>query len=389
MTQLLTSAAESACDLLDSLRALYDAAGFGLESLDGLVEVIRRIAAGDFHPAVVWPIYAADTPDKPALVQGERCFTWRQANARINRLANALHSIDVESGDRVAIMLGNSIEWFEAMAGCQKIGGAVVFVSYRYAAPELRYLLENSGATVVIFDVKYARSFVKRTRAPSRQDRGRGRNEQGAVRPYEMFLARLGGRAARGVATQWKPGDPLYFGNHGKAEGRGARPGSRPGSRRYWGLLRRVPFRRSDRHLIAAPLYHATGSGFAALHLWLGATLVHSREVRSNRFPRERSIASSITTSALVPTMLRAVRRRPRPRGRASSILSSIRISVSTGAALGEPSSAPCARLRRCPLRSLRLDRDGPRDGRRSGRQTCVPRHDRSTLSGGRRDAAR
>src|SRR5206468_326598 len=69
MAEMLSGAAGAAFGLLDAVRSLYAATGFGIESLGGLVEVIRRLAAGDFHPAIVWPIYAADTPDKLALVE--------------------------------------------------------------------------------------------------------------------------------------------------------------------------------------------------------------------------------------------------------------------------------------------------------------------------------
>ena len=337
MTQLLTSAAEAACDLLDTLRALYDAAGFGLESLDGLVEVTRRVAAGDFHPAVVWPIYAADTPDKPALVQGERCFTWRQANARINRLANALHSIDVESGDRIAIMLGNSIEWFEAMAGCQKVGASAVFVSYRYTAPEVRYLLENSGATVFLFDVKYA-SVVHEATAELGFEQDRlvavGPEQGSGFVPYEIFLA-LGSEDE--PPAEWRRGGSrtiLYTsGTTGKPKG-AVRDLAKARLTEVLGLLRRVPFRRSDHHLIAAPLYHATGSGFAAAHLSLGATLYILEKFDPIEFlatvDREK-----ITTSALVPTMLRAILDEPAEE-RAKFDTSSLRVIVTTGSALPE-----------------------------------------------------
>src|SRR5262245_35849132 len=67
VAELLSAVAEAAFDLFDTLRSLYAATGFGVESLGGFVEVVRRLAAGDFHPAIIWPIYAADTPDKLAL----------------------------------------------------------------------------------------------------------------------------------------------------------------------------------------------------------------------------------------------------------------------------------------------------------------------------------
>jgi fatty-acyl-CoA synthase len=338
VAELLSDAAEAAFDLFDTLRSLYAAAGFGVESLGGFVEVVRRLAAGDFHPAVIWPIYAADTPDKLALVEGERSLTWRQANARINRLANALRSIGVEPGDRIAIMLRNSLEWFEAMAGCQKVGAFPVFVSYRYTSPEVRYLLENSGATLVLFDVAHS-SVVRESTAGLRFERDRrvvvGPEQEGdGFVPYEIFLA-LGSEDE--PPAEWRRGTSrtiLYTsGTTGKAKG-AVRDLLKASPREMLGLLRRVPFRHSDRHLVAAPLYHATGSGFATIHLSLGATLYILEKFDPVGFlaavDREK-----ITTTALVPTMLRAVLEQPAEE-RAKFDTTSIRMIVTTGSALSE-----------------------------------------------------
>jgi fatty-acyl-CoA synthase len=338
VSEIICAAAKAACDAVDTLRRLYDAAGFGVASFDGLVEVTRRVAAGDLHPAVLWPIYAADMPDKPALVQGERCLTWLQANTRINRLANALHSVGVESGDRIAIMLRNSIEWFEAMAACQKIGTSAVFVSYRYTPPEVRYLLQDCGASLILFDAAHARVVGEATAglgfAKDRRIVVGPEEERSDDLPYEIFLA-LG--SEREPPADWRRGGNrtiLYTsGTTGRPKG-AVRDLARANLTEVLGLLRRLPFRRSDRHLVAAPLYHATGSGFAAIHLSLGATIYIMEKFDPLQFlvvvDRER-----ITTTALVPTMLRAILEQPADQ-RAKFDSSSLRLIVTTGSTLSE-----------------------------------------------------
>jgi fatty-acyl-CoA synthase len=338
MTAFINGATKAAFDLVDTLRGFYEAAGLGVGSLDGVVEAARHVAARDFHPAVIWPIYAADTPDKPVFVQGERRLTWREANARINRLANALHSMGVEPGERVAIMLRNSIEWFEAMAGCQKAGAAAVFVSYRSTSPELRYLLENSGARFVLFDVAYARVVGEATAGLGLEDDRRvvvGPEEpNGGFLPYEIFLA-LGSEGE--PPAEWRRGTSrsIFYtsGTTGKPKG-AVRDFARVSLAELLGLLRRVPFRRSDRHLVAAPLYHVTGSGFAAIHLSLGATICILE-----RFDPLDFLATvdrgKITTTALVPTMLRAILELPAEE-RARFDTSSLRIIITTGSTLSE-----------------------------------------------------
>ena len=275
MRSTILQTADALSDLFDGLRALYGARGLGVESFTGLFEAARRAAAGDLSPAALWSLQAADTPDKPALVQGQRTVTWSTANARINRLANALCAIRVEPGDRVAIMLGNSVEWFEAVAACQKIGAATVFVSYRYAAPELRYLLEDSEAVALFFDEEN-RELVRKAKLELVDDGsaievGSGRPSE--FEPYEIFLLR--GAEDEPPARARRAGNRtiLYTsGTTGKPKG-AVRDLSKAGVAPLVGLLRRIPLRGSDRHLVAAPLYHATASGFASLHLGLGATV--------------------------------------------------------------------------------------------------------------------
>lgn len=61
-------------------------------------------------------------PDGAALVQGDRTVTWAGLDARANMVARALLSRGVTEGDRVAVALRNSIEFFELLAGAGRVG---------------------------------------------------------------------------------------------------------------------------------------------------------------------------------------------------------------------------------------------------------------------------
>ncbi len=52
--------------------------------------------------------FARSTPDGVAFRDGPLTLTWRQTDARIDRLAAALAAAGVTAGDRVAVMAGNS-----------------------------------------------------------------------------------------------------------------------------------------------------------------------------------------------------------------------------------------------------------------------------------------
>jgi acyl-CoA synthetase (AMP-forming)/AMP-acid ligase II len=95
---------------------------------------------------------AVDThPDSEALVElgGER-VTYRQLWDRAARVAGGLRAAGVAPGDRVANRLGNGNDWVYAFWGTLLAGAVVVPVNTRFAPPEVRYVVEDSGATYVV-----------------------------------------------------------------------------------------------------------------------------------------------------------------------------------------------------------------------------------------------
>jgi acyl-CoA synthetase (AMP-forming)/AMP-acid ligase II len=101
---------------------------------------------------------AARNPTKEAVVDtttGER-LTYRQLDDRANQTGHALDALGVKPGDRVALLLSNSIEFMESFYGSAKIGGIVVLLNWRLVADELEYLLVNSGAATLVFGDNFA-----------------------------------------------------------------------------------------------------------------------------------------------------------------------------------------------------------------------------------------
>jgi len=95
---------------------------------------------------------AVDTaPDAEALVElgGER-ITYGQLWERAARVAGGLRAAGVQPGDRVANRLGNGNDWVYAFWGTLLAGGVVVPVNTRFAEPEVRYVVEDSGAAYVV-----------------------------------------------------------------------------------------------------------------------------------------------------------------------------------------------------------------------------------------------
>ena len=78
-------------------------------------------------------------------------LTFRELDSRCNQVANMLLSKGVVKGDRVAIMMMNSAEFFEAYFAIAKIGGVVVPLNWRLVADELEFIIKDSGSTVLLF----------------------------------------------------------------------------------------------------------------------------------------------------------------------------------------------------------------------------------------------
>lgn len=65
-------------------------------------------------------------PDKTALILDDQSLTYDQLNRRVNRLAHALLEMDLQKGDRVAVLTHNSIEYYEIYLALCKAGGVMV-----------------------------------------------------------------------------------------------------------------------------------------------------------------------------------------------------------------------------------------------------------------------
>ena len=89
---------------------------------------------------------AARSPDKEALADASRCFTWREVDQRADRLANAILAMGLVKGDKVAILLENCIEIIELFIATARTGTIAVPINFRLVADEVRYVTDNSDA---------------------------------------------------------------------------------------------------------------------------------------------------------------------------------------------------------------------------------------------------
>ena len=73
-----------------------------------------------FNLADLFEIVVDTVPDRLALVAGDVRLTYRELDARANRLADHLTAVGLGPGAHVGILARNRAEWVEAMIGCYK-----------------------------------------------------------------------------------------------------------------------------------------------------------------------------------------------------------------------------------------------------------------------------
>jgi fatty-acyl-CoA synthase len=80
-------------------------------------------------------VSAFRSPNKSAVMQGERTLSFRELDQRANRVANAFLGLGLSAGDRVGILLANVPEYVELYFGLARAGLVAVPMSFRLVGP--------------------------------------------------------------------------------------------------------------------------------------------------------------------------------------------------------------------------------------------------------------
>jgi fatty-acyl-CoA synthase/long-chain acyl-CoA synthetase len=259
-------------------------------------------------------VHALDRPNKVALICKGRSLTYAELNARARRLANALSSLGVRAGDRVAVMAYNSIELLEIVGGLSKLSAIVVLLNYRLREHEVAYIINDCQAKVAIAGPELV-SVVDQARAGVQGEVvyiaieknvgvGLAPTRLPPIRPgwqrYEDLLANAGEDVPVGES---RLGSTMSYtsGTTGKPKG-AYRPRGVPVND-IIRLVQAFELVESDVHLLVGPYYHSAPSFFVSLHLLLGATLV----IQPKYDPVEALQLierHKVTTTFMAPTLL-------------------------------------------------------------------------------------
>ena len=136
-------------------------------------------------------VNAKKFPNTVCLKDSRRSFTYPQTNDRVNRLSHSLTSLGLSKGDKLAVLLENSIEIIELYLATAKTGIVIVPINFRLTPVEVAYIVENSDAkAIVVHDQFTETTDAIRTglkNIPAENTIVVGEPKEG-YRPYEEFI---------------------------------------------------------------------------------------------------------------------------------------------------------------------------------------------------------
>jgi long-chain acyl-CoA synthetase len=222
--------------------------------------------------------HGRERPDSPALLYEGRTVTYGELDARSNRMANALAAAGVGAGDRVGFLEKNSIEYFDVVLGLAKLGAVCVAVNWRLAPPEVAQIVNDAQAEILFVGHEFFPCIERVERELSTVTTVVAIGEHERWTPYEAFVESgslddpgyvgTGSDVALQLYTSGTTGLPkgVMLTNDNFFLG-----GMRAAA--TWGLDS------SSVDLVAMPVFHIAGAGWALMGLTVGSRVVVLRDV--------------------------------------------------------------------------------------------------------------
>ena len=254
-------------------------------------------------------------------VDTNRRFTYAEWNQRCNRTVSMLRDLGVGKGDRVALLLMNSIEFAESFFAIAKLGAVCVPLNWRLTPDELCFILRDAGAQTLIAGSEFRESVV------DLQARGGVNDDQSDGTEITHWIEVTGaeGRpdfaldyhAAHDQASDEEPtvdsgdDDMLYImytsGTTGLPKG-----AVHTHNTAIWGVLTinaTSDQHYADRYLLSLPLFHVGALTPCTGAVHRGCTLVVMRQfdpVKTWQLVAQEKITTALKVPAMLNFMLQA-----------------------------------------------------------------------------------
>ncbi len=149
-------------------------------------------------------------PHHPALIAGDRTWTWSEIDARVNAMVAALRAMGIRKGDKILMQSRNNVQMFEFCWVAFRMGCVWVPTNFRLTPPEVAYLGASSNAVAMVVEDLFP-EHTDAVRAESRDLRhvitiGSPRSGEHS---YEELIARHAGAPSQPETVE--AGDPLWF----------------------------------------------------------------------------------------------------------------------------------------------------------------------------------
>lgn len=300
---------------LDAARVLARSGLLKPARPDQLIGMALAVARWGLTPATGYAAGAARHPRRAAIIDDGGVLSWREMDARTDRIAGELRSRGILAGDAVGLLARNGRGFVEASTALSKCGADVFYLNTGSAAGQIDEVLTREKATAVVHDAEFAALLAEASK---------GR--------LEVTTEQLGA-----VATEPGPGAPpkpehtsrqviLTSGTTGAPRG-AARSGASVDD--LVSFLSRIPLKAGETTVIAAPIFHAWGLGHLGLAMVLGSTVVLRRKFDPGQVLADIE-EQKATALVVVPVMLEKLLQADP----SSYDLSSLTVIASSGSAL-------------------------------------------------------
>lgn len=149
-------------------------------------------------------------PDRPAVIQGDRSWTWGEVERRVGALAAALRALGLKKGDRILVQSRNNLQMFESCWVAFRLGCVWVPTNFRLTPPEVAYLGASSGArAMLVEDVFTAHTDAVRAASPALEHVVAIGQARDGEHSYEQLVNVWHDRPAPHETVRWD--DPLWF----------------------------------------------------------------------------------------------------------------------------------------------------------------------------------
>ncbi len=252
-------------------------------------------------------------PHKRAVVCGDSSWTYSEFGQRVDRLSQALRSLGIGKGDRVAILHRNCHRYLECYFGVMQIGAVLVPMNYRLSTSDWLDIIRDSEAKILVVD-EYLRERVESVADLEGEKRevvwaGDSVSEKGSGAEEARYESLLGEASPAVPPTAEIGGDDLaqiYYTSGTTGRGKGVMLTHRNVYVHALGTIAEFQLTDADVWIHAAPLFHLA-DGWATWSItWVGGVHVMVPEFREQAV-LEAIEREGVTITNMIPTMLNAL----------------------------------------------------------------------------------